>query len=94
MRVCLSGSENLFKTPTGCWFIQQSLGGTEGEAPSVPCPTSPPGHSEMLALHSSCGKCGAEGCRDELPGEWGNADMSGMVLLPPDHAEAEGGGEH
>ncbi|KAI1233697.1 hypothetical protein IHE44_0004138, partial [Lamprotornis superbus] len=61
-----------------------SLGGTEGEAPSVPSPTSPPGHSEeVLALHSSCGKRGAEGCRDELPGEWGNADVSGVVFFFP-----------
>lgn len=31
---------------------------------------------------------------DELPGEWGAADTSGMVpFFPPDPAEAEGGGE-
>lgn len=84
MRVCLSGSESFFfKTPTGCWFVQQSLGGTEGEAPSVPCPASPPGRTELLALHSSCGKCGAEGCRDELPGEWSTADISGMMFFFP-----------
>uniref|UniRef100_A0A8C9N2L1 Importin subunit alpha n=1 Tax=Serinus canaria TaxID=9135 RepID=A0A8C9N2L1_SERCA len=37
----------------------------------------------MLGPVSSCEKHGAEGCRDELPGEWGCANMSGMLFFFP-----------